>query len=379
MLRIQRELRSTVLDSRVQAQLPEFARAALNALGQEPDIVIKGGLARLCFIEALVAKKLWRDEERRQIERKIKDLDLVFLYRHTIGKDKDYLLQRFDKMEQYLAGFGITLKGEDVRPMKGGIDEQTIRKIVSTTADLTINECLLAPINGQWTIFYTPQCERDLIQGIGFLDPQDGHIRYSWGRVLPSPLGWVRMIKFLCQGKIRQIYIPPWWVNDHLREAERMSNEVYDSSGLILGLYGLSLMEKYGKDNYPFQQRAAKVLNALGFSPTRDPQEFIEMQKENLVAQGKEFSLSELSFGQALENTIYKQHVRERQRFNRNQNKKMCEHQWQEWQCDGCAPRCMLHSCLQCKASGTNELPCNKRVEFANWPEDKDSLWSPKF
>ena len=199
------------------------------------------------------------------------------------------------------------------------------------------------------------------------------------------------MIKFLCQGKVRKIYIPPWWVNDHLKESERMSNEAYDSNGLILGLYGLSLMEKYGKDNYPFQQRVAKVLNALGFSPTRDPEEFVDVQRQNLVAQGKEFSLSELSFGQALENTIYKQHVREHQRFNRNQNKKLCEHQWQEWQCDGCGPHCnrralqacrphcILHSCLLCRASGTNELPCNKRVEYGNWPEDKDSLWSPKF
>jgi len=361
-------------------QLPEFVRTALDALKDQPDIVIKGGLARLCLIEVLNAKKLWHDEERRQIERKCKDLDLVFLYRHSVGKDKDYLLQRFDKMEQYLAGFGILLKGEDVRPIKGGVDELTIKKIVSTTADLTINECLLAPLNGGWTIFYTPQCERDLIQGIGFLCPQDGHIRYSWGRILPSPLGWVRMIKFLCQGKIRQIYIPPWWVNDHLKESERMSNEVYDSSGLILGLYGLSLMEKYGKDNYQFQQRAAKVLNALGFSPTRDPVEFVEIQKQNLITQGKEFSLSELSFGQALEGTIYKQHVRENRRFNRNQNKKLCEHQWQEWQCDGCAARCVLHSCLLCKASDTNDLPCNKRMEYGNWLEDKDSLWiSPKF
>ena len=370
-------LRSTVLDPRIQAQLPEFAQVALDALREEPDIAIKGGLARLCLIETLATKKMWSDVARSKIETGIKDLDLVFLYHHTIGKDKDYLLSRFDKMENYLATKRILLKGEDVRPIKGGIDEPTIKKILTTTADLTINECLVANIGGKWMIFYTPQCERDLIEGVGFLDPQDGHIRYSAGRVLPSNLGWARMIKFLVQEKIRQLYIPAWWPAEHLRETERQSAAFYNSKGLAIGLYGLSLMEKYGGENLLFQQRAVKILAALGFSPTRDPNEFVEQQKQNLKEQGKTFALKELSFGESLENTIYKQRARETKRHNRNVGKEQCEHMWEEWACDGCSPHCTLRSCALCKASETTDLPCNKRIMLANWPDDHDSLWTP--
>lgn len=380
MIRIQRIIKNYALETQVENRLPEFVQNVLKTLAGESNLLIKGGLARLCLLETLNFTRRLVDQERLAIERQTTDLDLVFLYHHSLIKDKNYLCQRFDKLQQYLAGeINIYLKGEDVRAIKGAVDLPTIKKIASTTADLTINECLLAPFGGQWKIFYTPQAKRDLIKGVGFLDPQDGHIRYSWGRVLPSPLGWVRMIKFVCQEKVRQLYLPPWWVTDHLKEAERMSNEVYDSSGLILGLYGLSLMEKYGKDNPQFQRRAAKILNTLGFSPTRDPQEFVEMQKQNLINQGKEFTLNELTFGEALENVIKKQSSRQQQRQNRNINKQQCNHQWQEWICDGCAYHCSLHSCLLCRASATNDLPCNKRIEDADWLSDKDSLWSPKF
>lgn len=377
MIRVQRILKSTVIDQKTYSGLPQFAKTALDALREEPDIVIKGGLARLCLIEKLFSLKRWRDEARRKIEQNTKDIDLVFLYYHTVGKDKEYLLQRFEQVKNLLEGKGIVLKGEDVRPIKGRVDKRTIAKILTSTADLTINECLLAAVGGKWEIFYTPQCLRDLAGGVGFLDPQDGHIRYSWGRVMPSNLGWARLVKFLAQEKIKKIYLPVWWVTEHLKETEKLSIQNYESKGLAMGLYGLSLMEKYGKNNPVFQQRAAKIICALGFSPSRDPYEFIEQQRQNLQSQGKDFALKNLSFEESLEHTIYKQRAREQNRHNRNINKEACDHQWQEWTCDGCASYCKLTSCLMCKASGTNELPCNKRIELASWEEDKDSLWTP--
>ena len=143
------------LAKQVIAKFPPFVEYALDSLAPEQDIVIKGGLARLCCIEALAfANDGFFDQERQAVERRINDVDIIIFHKGTLPKSKDFLAEKFFHIRQNLNAQGIELKSEDAEPVKGEIGEYALRKILCD-ADLTINESILARSAGQWILWTT--------------------------------------------------------------------------------------------------------------------------------------------------------------------------------------------------------------------------------
>jgi len=364
---------------KIKALFPDFASKSLDVLESENDIVIKGGLTRLCLIGELMLQRKFDDKKRLAVEHYIKDLDIIMLHKNSLSKDRDRMIARFSELQNLLKKEGIDLHGEDVEPLKGDLRDKSTFLHILATRDFTINEVILARADNKWKLFFTPQCWRDIAQGIGFLNPKPGMIRYDWGRILPSNLGWARLLKFLAEMKVNSVYIPAWWAQVHLQEAERQIGQGFLPKGGIMGLYAPLMIEKYAVNNSAVQRRLMKILNSLGFADIRDPGEYLEYQKSIFAEQGKEFSLKVFSFIDGLDHEIERANQREEGRKNRNAQRKICEHEWKNLECHGCPSNCLLKSCAKCNHVATTDLPCNTRMKNADWPADRASLWKPVF
>jgi len=91
MIRIQRIIKNCTIEAQVENRLPEFVQNILKSLADESDLLIKGGIARLCLLETLNFAKQINDQERLAIERKVADLDLVFYIITALSKIKTIL------------------------------------------------------------------------------------------------------------------------------------------------------------------------------------------------------------------------------------------------------------------------------------------------
>lgn len=366
-------------NEKIKVLLPDFALESISILENEPNIILKGGLTRLCLIGELMLQRKFNNKNRLAVEHRIKDLDIILIHSNSLAKDREGLIARFDKLQCLLKNKGIDLKGEDVEPIKGDSRDSKIISHILGTRDFTINEVVLARINSRWKLFFTPQCWRDLAKGVGFLNPKPGMIRYDWGRILPSNLGWARLLKFLAEMKVSSVYIPAWWVETHFREADRQIGQGLLPKGGVMGLYAPLLIEKYAINNIPVQKRLMKILNSLGFADTLYPEEYLDYQKAIFAAQGKEFSLKVFSFTDGLDHEIERANQREEGRRNRKSQREACQHEFKNLDCRGCAANCILKSCIKCGHVETTALPCNERMKNGDWPADQDSLWTPLF
>ncbi len=375
MIKPQRKFVRVELDKRVIAKFPPFVEYALDSLAPEQEMVIKGGLARLCCIEALAfANDGFPDQERQAIERRINDVDIIIFHKGTLPKSKDFLVEKFLRIRQNLDAQGIELKSEDAEPVKGEIGEYALRKILCD-ADLTINESILAPSGGRWVLWTTKECLRDLREGVGFLNAKPAHFRYERGRFMPSNLGWMRLVKFLAEGKISSIYMPRWWREAHFASMKQKMEAGDLPWGASLGLYSLSLMEKKAGGKPELQSNIMKILNALRFTDIINPDEYIAKQKEGFAAKGQLFELKKFAFEEIIDRAVEKKSQVFDRRHDRNVIKNSCEHFWEQYVCDGCARHCALKLCTQCPAVETMDLPCNDIIARAAWPEDAKSLW----
>lgn len=377
MIKPQRKIVSAQLAKEVIANFPPFVEYALDSLAPENDIIVKGGLARLCCIEALsFANDGFGDEKRQAIERGINDVDIILLHKGSLPKSKDFLIEKFLRIRQNLDAQGIELKSEDAEPVKGELDDYTFRKVL-LDADMTINESIVVRAGGKWALWTTKECVRDLVKGVGFLNAKPAHFRYEKGRFMPSNLGWMRLIKFLAEGKINSIYMPRWWRDAHLASMRQKMEAGTLPWGAALGLYSLSLMEKKAGGNPELQKKIMKILKALDFAEIDDPAEYIKKQKESFAAQNQLFELKKFTFNEIIDRAIEKKNQVFDKRHDRNVLKSACDHFWEQYICDGCAKHCALQLCAQCPAVETTDLPCNDIIARAAWPEDEKSLWSP--
>jgi len=375
MIKAQRKFIRIELAKEIVAGFPPFVEYALGSLASEENIVIKGGLARLCCLEALsFANDGFTDKVRQNIERGINDVDIILLHKGSLPKSRNFLAESFARIRENLDARGIELKSEDAEPVKGEFTDQTFHRILRD-ADLTINESVLARADGKWILWTTKECVRDLVQGVGFLNAKPGHFRYEKGRFIPSNLGWMRLVKFLAEGKISTIYMPRWWLKAHFASMAAKMEAGDLPWGASLGLYSLSLMEKKAGGKSILQKRIMKILNALHFTDIAEPAEYIARQKEGFAAKGQLFELKKFAFEEIIDRAIEKKNQVFDRRHNRNVVKNSCDHFWEQYICDGCAKHCALKLCAQCPAVETTDLPCNDIIARAAWPEDQKSLW----
>jgi len=378
------------LDERI---IPGSIKVVLERLKEEKGIVIKGGVARLCMLEMLVRQEKNINTERIEIERDVKDLDLILIHWDTLPKSREFLIEKEREIREKLGDVisnGILLRGQDIEPVKGRIDkegkidENTIKKILASKEagrDLTINEVVLVSENGEWQMYYTKRCWRDIITGIGMLNAKDSRItRRDLGRIVPSNRGFYRLMRFWVEGKVEKIWLPEWQRQVHLLEMARLQNKGDLPLGANLGRYSLIITKQYANASNEIKRRWITALNVLGFTDIRSFETFTKEQQllDDLKYNGFEFE-SEQSFEKIIDISIEQIKQREEARLQRKAKREECEHEFETVICEGCKAHCQIQKCQKCTRyiivkPELQELLCNEIFVAGNWKAEPKSL-----
>lgn len=236
---------------------------------------------------------------------------------------------------------GVNLDEKDVEVIKGDLNDiKFIRKFLQSR-DITINEVIFVP--SLETLFFTDKCLRDTQNATGILSANHvGTLRRDFGRIIASPRGMTRLIRFLTEGKIKSIYLPNWWVVLNKEEAER-------SKQGVLRAYGLVLTERY-KDEKSLQMRFMKILNELAITNLKNFDTF-KKEQEILFELSREekFLLEKKSFKEIQEGILSGKGEREKIKIELKKKRESCRHKDKtKIICGHCAWRCAITKCSDC-------------------------------
>lgn len=343
----QRQIFSISLREEHIALLPRKVRAVLGALAGERNILVKGGISRLCLMVLIDKKGKLEDRARLDIEKRIGDVDLAIWPDNKNPDARAQLNQRYVNLAQklYAAGAIFEPKNIDIIDVDGG--GAPVEKVFETT-DLTINEVALGYEGNAWRVYYTSQAIRHLAKGWGvFVCPKPTNIRIDAGRVFPSPLGMVRLLKFLVSGKVKKIYLPVHWRKLYFADYERKLKEGLRQSNAPLGLHSLVLMKNYFGNDDRLQKKAMFALYDLGFTTLLDPDLYIRQQEDIFARAQMRFELKDLSF-----EDVFNRYLEEKNRRYQPRHAaaaEPCAHAWEQTSCDLCGKRaCAIETCKNC-------------------------------
>jgi len=242
-----------------------------------------------------------------------------------------------------------------------------------------MNEVLFVP--SQETLFFTDKCLRDTINSVGILCANHpGILRRDCGRIIASPRGISRLIRFFVEKKIKVMYLPHSWVGSNREEAKRIGKG-------LLGAYGLVLIERY-RANKPLQLRFMKVLNDLSITNLKHFDTFAEEQKILFEgARGEEFIMRKRSFEEIQKKISEGKEQALLAKTKRREKRASCSHERiKEFVCQRCLWYCDIKKCLDCdKVEITprrskeplpiDQLFCNKNFIAANVYWDKGGFF----
>lgn len=348
---------------------PEDTKKTLSIIAEEDKdgcVVVKGGIARLMALLEISERKNIVDFERRMmIEKIVNDLDIIVLHWETLPKSKEFLTEVVKNIREKLLCQGICLDPEDIEPIRtNGSEEKTIGKIIYNR-DLTINQVCMKFENGVWVLYYTPQCYRHLIKGIGMLGKKDkGTLRLDMGRLMPTPYGLFGLLKFWIEGKVHSIKLPLWMLKAYIEEMKRIGETC------PLGTYGVFLSEKYASHPEFVKARWMTALRLLRLTNLSTFEEFsIEQHKLFKEKTGKAFELQSRSFEERLDDMIAQSENRLEAKKEKKEARDKCEHEVVDIVCNGCPNECSFEKCTKCTAyqkDTEHELPCNIAVNTGN-------------
>ena len=359
-------------------KLPEAVQDSLSTLVTEPNLAIKGGVARLVLLQHLIGQRKEIHPFRFRTEQNVKDLDMIIFHKNSLPKEKEELVQRVTELKDSLAGIPIPVQNRDFEAMKG--NPGNIKKILNSR-DLTINQTVLVPdiTKETWHLCYTKNCWRDILRGIGMLTPNGVKlIRYDWGRMLPTNYGFLRLLRFWVEGKVEQIYLPDWWLSTHFKEIDRLHEEGKVPLEFYLGRYSLILVNQYANADWQIKERWMRVLTKLGFTDLYDFDKFAQEQNILLQIRDQIFNFEEeRPFGQIIDRIIQEREQRQKARQSRKQGRQECQHQFTTLTCQGCNFFCKIQRC-KCgqiiKPTEPRDLPCNWIFKISNWSKNPASL-----
>jgi len=365
--------------------LPKKIIKVLEVLALTKNIIIKGGFARTVLGQILKNEK--KIEKNRAIENaweKPLDIDLILTFTGTKKKNLSHLNDKVVELKEKLEKTGFELSGRDIELVKGGSEnEKVIRKILETR-EMTINEVILAPEEKQWFLYHTDKAYRDIINSVAILTVNNpSTVRYDYGRLVASPYGIVRLVRFFIEEKVETIYLPRWWI-------ERNNEEAKKGGRPKLGSYGLILAERY-VESPKLQSKLMKMLNEFDLTKSND---FNEYKKEQEISfkkySGQEFRLTKETSFQQLQTALGKK--KERQ-INRKRERKdlrtTCSHFVKSFICTRCNKECTIKYCIKCnkmeitpkkekKPFHLYELFCNKTFISTDRYWDEQDFY-PKF
>ncbi len=324
--------------------LPKKIIKVLEILAPTRNIIIKGGFAKTILGQILKNEK--KIEKNRALDNaweKPLDIDLIITFIGTKKKNLPFLNEKVIELKEKLQRTGFELSGRDIELVKGASDNrETIRKILETR-EMTINEVILVPEQKRWFLYHTDEAHRDTINSVAMLTVNNPPtVRYDYGRLITSPYGTIRLIRFFIEEKVESIYLPRWWIERNNKEAKKMSRPKLSS-------YGLILAERYAE--FPkLQTKLIKILNEFELTNASD---FNEYKKEEEILfqkySGKKFELAkETSFKQLQTALLKKQ---ERQTDRRRERKKLrtvCSHFVESFTCTRCHKECKIKYCAKC-------------------------------
>jgi len=336
------------------ALLPFKVRGILGALAGERGMLVKGGIARLCLMTLIAKKGKLEGRDRLETEKRIGDIDLVIWDDGRQPNFRQAAAEKFESLRQRLATAGVIFepKNIDIIDLNGAA--APVEKIFDTT-DLTINELALGYENG-WRVYYTANAIKHVAKGWGvFVRPKPTNIRYDAGRVFPSPLGMVRLLKFLVTGKVKKIYLPKHWRTLYFQDYTRKVKEGLRQEGAPLGLHSLVLMENYFGGDDRLQKKAMVALYDLGFTDLLDPDLYIRRQKDIFSRAKLRFELKDLSFDDVFDRYLEEKNHKYQQRAG-----EQCAHEYEPAACDLCGKRnCPIEVCAKCGRGKSGPImPC---------------------
>ncbi len=365
--------------------LPKKIIKVLEVLAPTKNIIIKGGFAKAILGQILKNEK--KIKKNRAIENaweKPLDIDLILTFTGTKKKNLTLLNEKVIELKEKLKKTGFELSSRDIELIKGGLNnERTIRKILETR-EMTINEVILVPEEKQWFLYHTDKAHRDTINSVAMLTVNNPPtVRYDYGRLITSPYGTIRLIRFFIEEKVETIYLPRWWIERNNKEAEKASRPK-------LASYGLILVERYAE--FPkLQTKLMKILNEFELTNANN---FDEYKKEQEILfqkySGKKFKLiKETSFEQLQRALSKKQEQQMSRRRERKELRTACSHFVESFICSHCDQACTIKYCVKCskieitpkkekKPLHIYELFCNKRFITADPYWDKQGFF-PEF
>ena len=358
-----KKINNLVVDPQMIESLPPNARRIFSVLEKEGDVIIKGGLAKLMVMRLLEQKDQFKDRARLDNESHINDIDLDFIVIGKVEAARDRVMEKFYRLYSEFERAGIYLDAKDVEIVEAESWTKGVEKIINRN-DLAMNEVALDYFNGSWRLYYTQRACRNLIDGIGVLNPKPGHIFYSAGRPIPSALGMIRLIKFLAAGKVNKIYLPKWQRDLYFDNYQKKAKAGEAPPGAPLGVYSLVLMRNYFGDKPQLQKKAMVALYDLGFTDLLDPEMYIRQQEQIFKDAGNRFEQTEFSIEEVVERYLENKRKKEEIQRNRQSGKEICVHEFELIDCDLCGKnQCALESCVKCgRNKNMAPLPCAARM-----------------
>jgi len=365
--------------------LPKKIIKVLEVLAPTKNIIIKGGFARAVLGQILKNEK--KIEKNRAIENaweKPLDIDLIFTFTGTKRKNLPHLNNKVIELKEIIKKTGFELSGRDIELIKGGLDNEKMIRRILETREMTINEVILMPEEKQWFLYHTDKAHRDLINSVAILTVNNpSTVRYDYGRLMASPYGITRLIRFFIEEKVETTYLPRWWIERNNKEAEKRGRSK-------LGSYSLILAERYIE--FPkLQSKLMKILNEFELTNAND---FNEYKKEQEISfkkySGEEFRLTKgTSFEQLQTALSRKQEQQTNRRRERRDLRATCSHFIKSFTCARCDQECAIKYCIKCNKMEITpkkeknpfhlyELFCNKTFITADRYWDEQGFY-PEF
>ncbi|MCU0653114.1 MAG: hypothetical protein MUD10_02535 [Candidatus Pacebacteria bacterium] len=336
----------------------------LSLLQGEERIAFKGGIAKLCLMAAMIEHENLKDMKRWRLEQRINDIDLVFIFPSGQDDLKEMILEKFERTKNILLSRNIYLDPRDVDIIEDVNLEKALARILGSD-DLTINEVALIFVAGKWRLFYSDLALDHTVRGIGMIaKPKTTNIHYDAGRIYFSPLGVVRLIKFLASCKVQKICLPKWRLGLLFDNYQKKVKAGQMPQNAPLGFYSLVLMKNYFGNDELAQKKAMVVLYDLGLTDMLDPELYVRQQEAIFADAHKEFALKEFTMEEIVDKYIENRSKREAAAKERQATRANCAHEFEAVPCELCGQnKCEIRYCQKCgKNQNAQPLPCTLRM-----------------
>lgn len=364
--------------------MPEELISVFKATEEKKYFGIKGGYAKAVLRYIFRHYDDFRTESGHIADEQYDnmDLDIVLTFAGSKAKNIEMLSGRVVDISERLSEINVILSPEDIELIKGNLENPKTIQSFMEYRDMTINEVILIPQgNGEWILYWTDKCHRDTIQKVGMLSANGaGTVRIDAGRMIATPYGITRLLRFLVEEKVSKIYLPDWWIKANNREAKRLKKE-------NLGVYGLILGQRY-LDNPKLQKRMMSILNRLGVTDIRNFEQFMDEQKTFFkLWTGNNFELNpNRSFEEIQKHLLEKNENGQKARKEYRTARENCNHEIVTIKCTRCNKNCIIEKCKKCTAFKIScgdstkpllpkDLLCNYNFRKASFYWDKKGFF----